>query len=140
MLLSLAGAAAGCWVAYGLLQLFVSIAPQGIPRLAQAAIDGRVLLFTLAVVLVSGLSFGLAAAWSKPNPEVLTSNDAQGTGRGMLRQILVTSQLAVSPVLLTGAGLLLQSLRRLERIPARGLRVLAVNATGRRSASSRCSR
>jgi putative ABC transport system permease protein len=117
MLLSVAGAAAGCWVAYGLLQLFVSIAPQGIPRLAQAAIDHRVLLFTLAVALVSGLLFGLAPAWSKPNPEILTSNDTQAIGRGLLRQILVTSQLAVSLVLLTGAALLLQSLWRLESVP-----------------------
>ena len=66
MLLSLAGAAAGCWVAYGLLRLFVSIAPEGIPRLAQAAIDYRVLLFTLAVALVSGLLFGLAPTWRRP--------------------------------------------------------------------------
>jgi putative ABC transport system permease protein len=117
MLLSLAGAAAGCWVAYGLLRLFVSIAPQGIPRLQQAAIDHRVLLFALTVALVSGLLFGLAPAWRRTSPEILTGNDAQPIGRGRLRQILVTSQIAVSLVLLTGAGLLLRSLWRLESIP-----------------------
>src|SRR5208282_3745457 len=75
MLLGLAGAVAGCWVAYGLLRLFVSIAPQGIPRLEQAAIDLRVLFFTLAVALVSSLVFGLAPAWRYPEPEILTGKD-----------------------------------------------------------------
>jgi len=117
MLLSLAGAAAGCWVAYGLLRLFVSIAPEGIPRLAQAAIDYRVLLFTLGVALVSGLLFGLAPTWRRPSPEILTGNDGQAISRSLLRQILVTSQIAVSLVLLTGAGLLLRSLWRLESVP-----------------------
>ena len=117
MLLSLAGAAAGCWVAYGLLRLFVSIAPEGIPRLAQAAIDYRVLLFTLGVALVSGLLFGLAPTWRRPSPEILTGNHGQEMSRSLLRQILVTSQIAVSLVLLTGAGLLLRSLWRLESVP-----------------------
>jgi putative ABC transport system permease protein len=117
MLLSLAGAAAGCWVAYGLLRLFVSIAPEGIPRLAQAAIDYRVLLFTLGVAMASGLLFGLAPTWRRPSPEILTGNHGQEMSRSLLRQILVTSQIAVSLVLLTGAGLLLRSLWRLESVP-----------------------
>jgi putative ABC transport system permease protein len=117
MLLSLAGAAAGCWVAYGLLRLFVSIAPEGIPRLAQAAIDYRVLLFTLVVALVSGLLFGLAPTWQRPSLEILTGSDGQPRSRGLVRQILVTTQIAVSLVLLTGAGLLLRSLWRLESVP-----------------------
>ena len=117
MLLSLTGAAAGCWVAYGLLRLFVSIAPQGIPLLQKAAIDQRVLLFTLAVALLSALLFGSAPVWRRPNPEILTSNDAQMSSRSPLRQILVTSQIALSLVLLSGAGLLLRSLWRLENVP-----------------------
>jgi putative ABC transport system permease protein len=116
-LLGLAGAVAGCWVAYGLLRLFVSIAPQGIPRLQQATIDLRVLLFTFAVALVSGLAFGLAPAWRQPKPEILTGKDAQPISRSPLRQILVTSQIAVSLVLLTGASLLLRSLWKLQSIP-----------------------
>ena len=104
MLLSLAGAAAGCWLAYGLLRLFVSIAPQGIPRLQQAAIDHRVLLFTLTVALGSGLLFGLAPAWRQPDPAILAGKDPQPISRNPLRQILVTSQIAVSLVLLTALG------------------------------------
>jgi len=117
MLLSLAGAVAGCWVAYGLLRLFVSIAPQGIPRLQQATIDLRVLLVTLAVALVSGLVFGLAPVWRQPKPDILTGKDAQPISPSPLRQILVTSQIAVSLVLLTGASLLLRSLWKLQNVP-----------------------
>jgi putative ABC transport system permease protein len=117
LMLSLLGAIAGCWVAYGLLRLFVAIAPQGIPRLQQAAIDGRVLLFTLVVALVSGLLFGLAPAWRQPDPEILAGKETQPAGRSPLRQILVISQIAVSLVLLTGAGLLLRSLWKLESVP-----------------------
>jgi putative ABC transport system permease protein len=117
MLLSLAGAVVGCWVAYGLLRLFVSIAPQGIPRLQQATIDLRVLLFTLTVALVSSLVFGLAPVWRHPDPEILTGKDAQPISRSPLRQILVTSQIAISLVLLTGASLLLRSLWKLQSVP-----------------------
>lgn len=117
ILFGLAGAVAGCWVAYGLLRLFVSIAPQGIPRLQQATIDLRVLLFTLAVALVSGLVFGSAPAWRYPEPEILTGKDAQPISRSPLRQVLVTSQIAVSLVLLTGASLLLRSLWKLQSVP-----------------------
>jgi putative ABC transport system permease protein len=117
MVLSLAGVAAGSWVAYGLLRLFVAIAPEGIPRLQQAALDRRVLLFTLAVAVVSSLLFGLAPAWRRLDPEILCGRDARPISRGPLRKVLVASQIAVSFVLLTGAGLLLGSLWRLESVP-----------------------
>jgi len=116
LLLGLIGGTLGCWVAYSLLQLFESIAPEGIPRLQQAGLDVRVLLFTLGVSLVSGVLFGLAPVTRKAAPELLAGKDAGQTSRGFLRQILVASQVAVSLVLLTGAGLLLQSLWRLQSV------------------------
>ena len=116
LLLGLVGGTLGCWVAYSLLQLFESIAPEGIPRLQQAGLDARVLLFTLGVSLVSGLLFGLAPVKRKVAPELLVGKDAGQTSRGFLRQILVASQVAVSLVLLTGAGLLLQSLSKLQGV------------------------
>jgi predicted permease len=116
VLLGLIGGTLGCWVAYSLLQLFESIAPEGIPRLQQAALDVRVLLFTLGVALASGVLFGLAPVKSKVAPELLVGKDAGQTSRGFLRQILVSSQVAVSLVLLTGAGLLLQSLWKLQGV------------------------
>ena len=117
LLLGIIGGTIGCWVAYSLLQLFESIAPEGIPRLQQSGLDTRVVLFTLVVSLVSGALFGLAPAIRRPAPELLTGKEARQTSRGFLRQILVASQVAVSLILLTGAGLLLHSLWKLQSVP-----------------------
>ena len=116
LLLGALGGLAGCWFAQLLLRLFVSIAPEGIPRLDRATIDVRVLLFALGVSLVSGVLFGLASALRRPAPELLTGKENRATPRGMLRQVLVTVQIAVSLILLAGAGLLLRSLWKLETV------------------------
>jgi putative ABC transport system permease protein len=115
-LLGVLGGAAGCWVAYGLLRLFVSIAPEGIPRLQQAGLDNRVVLFTLGVSLISGVLFGLAPALHRPAPELLTGRETHATTRNLLRHTLVAAQIALSVVLLTGAGLLLRSLWNLQSV------------------------
>ena len=117
VLLGLLGGAAGCAFAYLLIRVFVSIAPEGIPRLEQASVDSRVLLFTLAVSLLAGILFGLAPALQQPAPLALTGKDIRATTRGLLRQILVTAQIAASLILLAGAGLLLRSLWNLETVP-----------------------
>jgi len=116
LLLGLLGGLAGCWLAYFLLRFFVSIAPEGIPRLAEATIDVRVLLVALTLSMVSGIFFGLAPALRRPAPELLTGKENRRTSRSLLRQTLVTAQIAVSLVLLAGAGLLLRSLWRLETV------------------------
>jgi putative ABC transport system permease protein len=116
LLLGVLGGLAGCWFAQLLLRLFVSITPEGIPRLEQASVDIRVLLFALGVSLLSGSLFGLASALRRPAPELLTGKENQATSRGMLRQVLVTVQIAVSLILLAGAGLLLRSLWKLETV------------------------
>src|SRR2546429_2445661 len=116
LLLGLLGGLAGCWFAQFLLRFFVSIAPEGIPRLKQASVDVRVLLFTLGVSLLSGVLFGLASALRRPAPELLVGKETRATSRGMLRQVLVTVQIAVSLILLAGAGLLLRSLWKLETV------------------------
>src|SRR5437879_2650945 len=116
LLLGVPGGLAGCWFAQLLLRLFVSIAPDGIPRLEQASIDVRVLLFALAVSICSGILFGLAAALRRPAPELLTGKENQPTARGLLRQALVTVQIAVSLLLLAGAGLLLRRIWTLQTV------------------------
>jgi putative ABC transport system permease protein len=115
--LSLLGGAIGCFVSYALLRVFISIAPQGIPRLDEAKLDLRVLLFTLGIAVVSGLLFGVAPAWRPPEPEILSGKETQPISRSPLRQILMTAQIAVSLVLLTGAGLLLRSFWNIENVP-----------------------
>jgi putative ABC transport system permease protein len=117
ILLALIGGAAGCSFAYFLLRIFVSISPEGIPRLQQASLDRRVVIFSLAISLLSGILFGLAPALRRPTPELLTGKESRATQRNLLRQTLVTAQIAVSLVLLAGAGLLLQSLWKLESVP-----------------------
>ncbi|HSB13758.1 MAG TPA: ABC transporter permease [Bryobacteraceae bacterium] len=136
VLLGVAGGAAGCVLASLLLQLFVAVAPDGIPRLNQADVDGRVLLFTLAVSLLSGALFGLAPALQNPSVEFLTGWRTLGPSHRLLRQGLVGMQICVSMVLLTGAGLLLRSLWNLQNQPL-GMRtdsVLTAEVTlGRKS-------
>ena len=117
VLLALTGGAAGCAVAIPLLRLFVGIAPEGIPRLNQAGIDGRVLLFTLGLSLLCGILFGLAPAMETPRAETLAGWRSAGTRQHRFRQLLVAAQIAVSLVLLTGASLLLRSLWNLQTQP-----------------------
>ena len=116
-LLGLMGGAAGCALAWAMLRLFIGIAPSGVPRLDQAALDARALLFTLAGSLISGLVFGLAPAIQTPTAESLAVWRTTGARRTLLRETLVAAQIAVSVVLLTGAGMLLRSLWNLQNVP-----------------------
>ncbi len=117
VMLALAGGALGCGFAYALLRIFVAISPQGILHLNDARLDLRVLLFTLAVSIVSGLFFGLASAQRHASNDALYGRASSGLSRGLFRRALVSMQIAVSFVLLAGAGLLIRSLNNLERVP-----------------------
>ena len=117
LLLATVGGIAGCALATLLLRGFVAIAPEGIPRLRQAAVDPRVLLFTCAISLAAGLLFGLAPALQNPRAETLAGWRTVGTRGNLFRQALVAAQVAISVVLLAGAGLLLRSLWNLENQP-----------------------
>jgi len=117
MLLGLLGGVFGCALAWALLHVFIGIAPNGIPRLQQASLDGRVLLFVCIGSLISGLVFGLAPAISNPRAGSLTGFRTIGQHKTFLRETLVAAQIAVSLVLLTGAGMLLRSLWKLQSVP-----------------------
>ena len=108
--LSVAGGAGGCLLAEIRLRLFIVIAPAGIARLADASLDWRVLLFALGASLFCGVPFGLGPALQAPKTSALTGPRVAGLANPRLRHILVGAQLAVSLMLLTCAGLLLQSL------------------------------
>ncbi|HEU5337112.1 MAG TPA: ABC transporter permease [Terriglobales bacterium] len=118
LLLALAGGAAGCALAYGLLRIFIEIAPKGLPRLQQAGLDHRVLLFTAVVSVVCGIGFGIAPALHRSPPQAALAGTRSTAGpRSVLRQALVVAQVAISLVLLAGAGLLLRSLWNLQNQP-----------------------
>lgn len=110
-LLGLLGGSAGCALAFWLLRVFIALAPDGTLRLREAALDLRVLGFTLFLSLGSALVFGLAPALDRMRVR------RAGPRRTWVRQVLITAQLSVSLMLLMGAGLLLLSLWRLENAP-----------------------
>ncbi len=116
MLLGLAGGAAGCALAWAALRLIRSAAGVQVPRLAEAALDGRVLLFAFAAAMLSGIIFGLAPAWTLPRGQDLVGGRTVGISRPRLSQALVTFQIAGSLVLLTMSGLLLHALWNLESV------------------------
>jgi putative ABC transport system permease protein len=117
LLLAVAGGATGCLLAAALVRIFVSIAPEGIPRLDQARIDPRVLIFALAASVLCGISFGLVPALQFPRGEWLPGRRGAEFTRHRFRQGLVAGQIAVSLVLLAGASLLLRSLWNLDHEP-----------------------
>jgi putative ABC transport system permease protein len=114
VLLGLLGGVAGCAVAWSLVRVFVAVAPDGLLRLDEARIDLRVLLFTLAVSIMSALLFGLAPAFSRPRASALAGWRDAGPPPTLFRKILVAVQVAISLVLLTGASLFARSLQKLE--------------------------
>ncbi|MGC1107729.1 MAG: ABC transporter permease [Candidatus Acidiferrales bacterium] len=117
VMLALFGGALGCAFAYALLRIFVAISPQGILHLNDATLDLRVLAFTLAVSVVSGLFFGLASVQKGSSNDALYGRASSGLSRAFFRRALVSVQIAVSFVLLAGAVLLIRSLNNLERVP-----------------------
>lgn len=118
LLLGLLGGAAGCGLAIILIRVFVSIAPEGIPRLQQAGLDVRVGAFALLVTLAATLIFGVAPALYRPSTEIMMGKEQIGARRGgSLRQILVVAEIAISIVLLASAGPLLRSLWNLQNAP-----------------------
>jgi predicted permease len=113
-LLSLAGAVAGIVFAEGLLHLFLRMAPPGIPYIAKAQLDIRIVSFTFVLSFVYGAVFGLIPALQRPREEMLTGRTLGTISHAGIRQWLVVGQIAASVVLLTAASLMLRSFWRLE--------------------------
>ncbi|HYH84023.1 MAG TPA: ABC transporter permease, partial [Pyrinomonadaceae bacterium] len=122
LLLAFVGGAAGLVLALWGTDLLVASLPANspIPRQDEIGIDARVLVFTVGVSLLSALVFGLAPAFqaSKSNPnETLKEGGRGALGKSSrLRKALVVAEVALTLVLLVGAGLMLRSFARLQAV------------------------
>jgi len=122
VLLSLLGAGGGVLLAYWTLDLLLSFKPPlPIPVNLDIGIDGTVLAFTALVAVVAGIAFGLVPALQATNPDVAPTLKDEGATtqsrkRLNLRNALVVIQVAVSLVLLVGAGLFVRSLQKAQSI------------------------
>ena len=146
LLLSLCGGALGIFFCLASVRWIQIWGAKSIPRLEDLGMDGRVLLFTLLASICSGILFGLAPALRISNLDLNSSlKDASrgsaGTsavwGRGNnLRRLLVVSELALSVVLLIGAGLLIRSFARLQDVSPgfnpRGVLTFDLTMTGQK--------
>jgi predicted permease len=118
--LALAGGVVGLLLAFWGTSLISSYIPEGIPRMGELGIDGRVLLFTLGASLLTGVFFGLAPALqsSDANLTETLKEGERNSSRGHNRagKLLVISEVALTLVLLVGAGLLVKSFWRLSQV------------------------
>ncbi|HVS81353.1 MAG TPA: ABC transporter permease [Pyrinomonadaceae bacterium] len=124
-ILALIGGSAGLMLAWSSLDLLLKLNPGNIPRLEHIGLEPRVLVFTLMLSLVTAFIFGLAPALRSAKSDLHSTLKATGRSssatRGWLGQVLVVSEVALAMLLLVGAGLLIKSFRRLERVDT-GLR------------------
>jgi predicted permease len=127
MILAALGAVAAVIFAYWTLDWIRALGASSVPRVNEIAINGEVLLFTLAISAGAGVVFGLAPALrlSGIDLQVNLGNAARGSagassvwaGGSNLRRMLVMTELALSVILLIGAGLLIRSFARVQNVP-----------------------
>jgi putative ABC transport system permease protein len=121
VVIGLVGGALGLAVAWGGVGLFRGIAPPDLPRLDEVGVDIRVLAFTFALSVVTGILFGLAPSLQAAGRDLTSTLRQEGRGSvgardaWRMRGALIVSELALSLVLLVGAGLLVRSFVRLSR-------------------------
>jgi putative ABC transport system permease protein len=121
LLIALAGGALGLVVAYAGLSSLLAMAPVNLPRVSDIRLDGWVFAFAFLISVATGAVFGVVPALyaTKTNlNESLKEGEGRasaGAGRARLRQGLVIGELALSLVLLTGAGLMIATFERLMK-------------------------
>jgi predicted permease len=146
MTLAALGSIGAVVLAYGSLRWIRALGAASVPRIAEIALNGEVLTFTLAISLVSGLLFGLAPALrlSRVDLQANLADASRGSAGaqsvwaagGNVRRLLVTAELALAVVLLIGAGLLVRSFARVLDVPPgfnpANVLTLELTLTGRR--------
>ena len=122
IVLGLAGGAVGLGLAYAAIRALIATAPAGLPRLEELSIDPAIVLFTFAISLLAGLSFGLIPVLKYAGPRM---SHALRQGRGLsqsrerhrARRTLVIVQVALALVLLVASGLTIRSFQALRKVP-----------------------
>ena len=122
LLLAIAGGVVGALCAVWGVSLLVKFAPDTLPRVDQIRVDGFVLLWTAIVSILTGVIFGLVPAWqnSRSNLNDVLRDGGRGSTESSARRrgraVLVVTELALAVMLVTGAGLLIKSLWRLQHV------------------------
>jgi putative ABC transport system permease protein len=120
-LIALLGGSLGVILAIWGVDLLIALKPENIPRLETISVDSRVLVFTLAISLATGIVFGLAPSWHAGRINVSDAlkeggRGTAGTARHRMRSALVIIEMAMAMVLLIGAGLLIKSFWQLRNV------------------------
>jgi predicted permease len=119
-LLSMAGGAVGLALAAGAIRLLVVLGPTNLPRLEEVRLDGAVLAFTLALILLTAVACA-AIPLLRNAPLALSLNETgrsntASRSRHRARQVLMGGQVAMALVLLVASGLMLRSFQRLRSV------------------------
>lgn len=120
LLLALLGAAVGIGVGFLALRGLLLLLPEGFLPVADVSLDAHVLVFTLALSLLTSVLFGLLPALASRNTELRSSMTVRavgGPGRFRLRQTLIAGEVALTVVLLAATGLLIRTLIYLQTLP-----------------------
>ena len=121
-MIALAGGVVGLGLAWWSVALIAKLLPQDFPRAGEITVDWRVLGFTLAASVLTGILFGLAPAIQLSGVETQESLKESGRGtagsrrHNRLRNLLIVSEVALSVVLLAGAGLLFRTFLQLQSV------------------------
>ena len=122
LLISLGGGIVGIGLAAFILQAWVKLLPETLPRIGEIGMNGRVVFFALLLVIATGILCGLAPSFAAMRVNLNDSLKEGGrsgtgsTGHSKLRAILVISEIATALVLLTGAGLLVRSFQKMRDV------------------------
>jgi putative ABC transport system permease protein len=119
LVVTTAGGAAGVLIAWWTLPVIRAWLPDTLPRAGDAAISTPVLLFSLGVCAATGIVFATLPAWSGSRADVtdwLKEGARGSSGAARWRQLLAGAQIAIATVLLVCAGLLVQSLNKLQKV------------------------
>jgi len=121
LLITLLAAGAGLFIASWGTRALVALGPPNIPHLDKVAIDFKVMAFTIFISLITAILFGLAPALkvsqSHPVEAFKEGRSMSGDRSGRrLRQLLVIAEFSLAILLLSGAGLLIRSLMRLQAV------------------------